>query len=483
MLTLPLTVLAVLAVGILLFSAVSDDSDADDSGTCGGGLSWTYTDATGTLTITRNNVGSGVMTDFGPTDVRWGGHEVRAVDLSGVVGPTTIGTYAFSGCTSLESITFSEYVTSIGASAFSGCTSLENLIIPRSVTNVGASAFGGCTGLKYLEFETGPTSIDLGAFAGMTLYDCDTITPISIVGNDRVWQFFSVGGKLSWLLPVFTGTGSNLIVDSAHNDQTFDLVNIAYLKDAASKNADMTLSIVIPGGYTAVFDSAAILSWGDGLAVFEFTKVNNASLDAATKALVGSDPVYSITFGGNTSFGLGKVTYTLDYTLPAGGDPMDIRVHYITAGTFAEEMPFNYSMGKITFESNHLSLYSIQLGDAPPPTPVQKYTIQLKLNGGESSSVSTGNGWVLNGDTWSKPFNEGSSLTVKDPSKDGYSFDGWDPVLPKTVTADGVYEASYSKDTTFSIGRVSLWVVIAVGIVIAVGYAGYFIISNTRKKS
>ena len=36
---------------------------------------------------------------------------------------TSIGSYAFYGCTSLESITIPESVTSIGESAFKGCTS------------------------------------------------------------------------------------------------------------------------------------------------------------------------------------------------------------------------------------------------------------------------------------------------------------------------------------------------------------------------
>ena len=491
-LILTMAAVAVLAIGILMLTAVSDDSDADDSGTCGGSLSWTFEDATGKLSITRDAVGSGTMTNFGPTDVRWGGHEVKSVDFSGVVGPATIGTYAFSGCTSLKSVTFSNYITGIGDYAFNGCTSLEVVTLPDDLTSIGDHAFSGCTGLKHLTFNTNigsayGGSVDPEAFATTGLYDSDAVTPMTITGDNLMGrEFFSVDGKLSWLVRVFLEIGSDFSVASAFNDQMFDVVNIAYLKDAALKDAAMTLSIIIPGGYTAVFDSAAIQSWGDDMAIFEFVKVNNASLDEATKALVGTDPVYSITFGGNTSFGTGKVTYTFDYSLPAGGDPMDIRVHYITAGTFAEEMPYNYSMGKITFESNHLSLYSVQLGDAPvpppAPTPTTEYTIQLKLNGGESSTVSSDNGWVLSGDTWSKSFSEGSALTIEAPSKDGHSFKGWNPALPSTVTADGLYEANYSKNSSLDWG-ISLWVIIGVGIVIAVGYASYYIISNTRKKS
>ena len=38
-------------------------------------------------------------------------------------------------------------VTSIGYYAFSGCTGLASVAIPSSVTSIGSSAFKGCTGL------------------------------------------------------------------------------------------------------------------------------------------------------------------------------------------------------------------------------------------------------------------------------------------------------------------------------------------------
>ena len=44
-------------------------------------------------------------------------------------------------------------VTSIGSSAFSDCTSLTNVTIPSSVTNIGEAAFGGCTGLMAITVD------------------------------------------------------------------------------------------------------------------------------------------------------------------------------------------------------------------------------------------------------------------------------------------------------------------------------------------
>ena len=83
-----------------------------------------------------------------------------------------IGSYVFSNCTNLTSVTIPQYVcsskistvfpsayqtiqsvvisdgvASIGSYAFSGCSGLANVTIPSSVTNIGSYAFSGCSGL------------------------------------------------------------------------------------------------------------------------------------------------------------------------------------------------------------------------------------------------------------------------------------------------------------------------------------------------
>ena len=60
---------------------------------------------------------------------------------------TTIGQYAFYGCSSLSSVTIPNSVTYISGSAFKNCTSLATVIIGSSVNSISSNAFANCIGL------------------------------------------------------------------------------------------------------------------------------------------------------------------------------------------------------------------------------------------------------------------------------------------------------------------------------------------------
>ncbi len=90
---------------------------------------------------------------------------------------TTIGYGAFAYCQGLTSVFIGNSVTTIGDVAFNGCSSLISITIPNSVTTIGDVAFNGCSSLISITIPNSVTTIGYGAFAycqGLTSIDVDT---------------------------------------------------------------------------------------------------------------------------------------------------------------------------------------------------------------------------------------------------------------------------------------------------------------------
>ena len=88
---------------------------------------------------------------------------------------TSIGDWAFIGCTSLTSITIPNGVTSIGDYAFYGCTSLTSITIPNSVSSIGKCAFENCLSLTSITIPSSVTSVSNNTFS-----NCESLTSITI---------------------------------------------------------------------------------------------------------------------------------------------------------------------------------------------------------------------------------------------------------------------------------------------------------------
>mgnify|MGYP002857192795 CR=1 FL=1 len=84
------------------------------------------------------------------------------LDMSGVLGMTSIGESAFDGCSALAGITIPSGVTSIGNYAFEGCTGLTSIEIPSIVTSIGEGAFLSCSGLTSIVVASGNSVYEIG---------------------------------------------------------------------------------------------------------------------------------------------------------------------------------------------------------------------------------------------------------------------------------------------------------------------------------
>ena len=184
-----------LFLALALVASVSS-AWADDSGSCGDNLNWTYVESTHTLTIT----GTGDMNDYLSANIPWSSYRANiqhieiAEDVSGIgeyafeyftgltsitlpSSVTSIRIRAFRGCTNLATVTFAEgsQLTSIGDGAFLDCSALTSINIPAKVTSIGNFAFQGCTCLASVAIPAGVTGIGYYAF-----YGCTGLTSISI---------------------------------------------------------------------------------------------------------------------------------------------------------------------------------------------------------------------------------------------------------------------------------------------------------------
>ena len=91
---------------------------------------------------------------------------------------TSIGSYAFYGCSGLTNVTIPNSVTSIENYAFEGCSGLKSVAIGNNVTSIGNNAFYGCSGLKSITIPNSVTSIGYKAF-----YECYGLKSVAIGNN------------------------------------------------------------------------------------------------------------------------------------------------------------------------------------------------------------------------------------------------------------------------------------------------------------
>ena len=138
----PVTLVALcVAVLLCLASCTGGNKASDAEGTCGGGVDWSYDASDRTLEIK----GKGVIPAYkSSSEVPWAAaiESIQKIELDD--GITSVGSYAFYGCSQLKEAELPASLTEIGDFAFAYCTAVEKLEIPEAVSIVGASAFEGC---------------------------------------------------------------------------------------------------------------------------------------------------------------------------------------------------------------------------------------------------------------------------------------------------------------------------------------------------
>ena len=292
---------------------------------------------------------------------------------------------AFSGCTTLTSVTIADSVTSIGNNAFNGCTSIEEATIPslaityipkNSLKNVaitsGASipenAFKDCTTLESIVIPNSVKGIEASAFYGCTSLESATLS--NATRNIGANAFYNCTSLASVIIPASVRSmGDNVFYNCASlTSITVEEENISYKSiDGVLYTKDVTTLIQYPASKTtkvfAIPDSVTSLSAYafyncDGL---ESVVIPDSVTIMPKGIFFGCDNLISMTVPfvgeakdgtGNTHFGYifgaSSYTYNNDYV------PSSLKEVIIT-----EDSSIDYGAF-----SNCKSLTSVTIGDS-----------------------------------------------------------------------------------------------------------------------
>ena len=178
---------------------------------------------------------------------------LTSIDLS-VCYNSIIRSGAFKGCTALENIAFSPYLTTINSNAFQDCTALKSAELTDRLLTIGEHAFRDCSSLESIRLPMSLSSIGNSAFRG-----CSSLKSVD--------------------LPDIMMTIESYTFQDCEQLETVDLpVGLMTISSNAFQGCSSLKSVNIPGGVQTI-SSSAFLNCGLEEVTFEegLTELENNS--------------------------------------------------------------------------------------------------------------------------------------------------------------------------------------------------------------
>ena len=387
-------------------------------------------------------------------------------------GMTSIGNYAFQGCSSLSAINIPESVTSIGNSAFSVCSGLTDITIPEGVTSIGNSAFYGCSSLTAITLPEGVTNIESSVFYNCTLLT--SITPPEGVTSIGERAFGNCYSLTTIVLPknlknIYSQAFANCLelhdvycyaekVPSTSTD-AFDNSFPEYITLHVPASALKAYKTTAPWSSFGKFETTSIAVTGITLSVSSAILTEGESItltatvnpeDATDKSISWNSSNPSVA----TVDGQGKVTAQAPGTAiitatatDGSGASASCKVEVVAAQQHSYTITFLVD-GKVYHQESLEYGSSIVAPEAPtkegytfggwsniPETmPANNVTITGTFTANKYVVTVTVDGKVVSSYTTEY----GSAIVVPEPpTKEGYTFGGWSEV-PETMPAGDV---------------------------------------------
>lgn len=239
--------LTAMIMAAIMIAPITTAFAAEHSLDFGGGITGTFDDSTGILTVS----GTGTMDDFSLGSSPTYAHRNDITSIIVENGVSNLGNHVFYRCENATSLTIPTSVTSIGEGSLYSCTGLTSLTIPTSVTSIAKDGLKDCKALTSLTIPDSVDTIGDYAFSGCDLLQTVNMpTNITSIGKGLVSRCYDLNSitlpnGITTLGSSFFGDCSSLVSITIPN-------GVLIIDDNVFKNCTSLATVIIPDSVTSI---------------------------------------------------------------------------------------------------------------------------------------------------------------------------------------------------------------------------------------